>query len=337
MQLKKYYMIECVLCFIRLPCISFVHTPCLPCICSFCSFALYLFVRPIFVRLIISLLSLCLFTRLLTLFVESLVPFFFFFLTRFLSLSLTHSFLFSFILFVSVTRSLSPFLTHSFVFSCILWFPRSFVQIFAVNISLYLSSFFLLLLILFLVTHGSFPFLLVCWHAFSFATPSLFGFLSPSPLPYPLPLKFFLSFCPLLSSYLLFFSCWTRKGTYHISILQKDVLLKKFFFKLFIRHTSSTGLLFVFFYLIFTVGGKKLCIGDHFHSWLKSWLAQTTHTPTPWFNRFPFLFRVELAKERITFQSFKRMFYWKNFFLNCLFVIRRPRDCFSCFFISSLL
>ena len=146
MQLKKYYMIECVLCFIRLPCISFVHTPCLPCICSFCSFALYLFVRPIFVRLIISLLSLCLFTRLLTLFVESLVPFFFFFLTRFLSLSLTHSFLFSFILFVSVTRSLSPFLTHSFVFSCILWFPRSFVQIFAVNISLYLSSFFFIII-----------------------------------------------------------------------------------------------------------------------------------------------------------------------------------------------
>lgn len=111
----------------------------------------------------------------------------------------------------------------------------------------------------------------------------------PLPLPYPLPLKFFallLSFCPLLSSYLLFFSCWTRKGTYHISILQKDVLLKKFFIKLFIRHTSSTGLLFVFFYLIFTVGGKKPCIGDHFHSWLKSWLAQTTHTPTPWFNRF---------------------------------------------------
>lgn len=159
MQLKKYYLIECVLCFMRLPCISFVHTPCLPCICSFCSFALYLFVRPIFVRLIISLLSLCLFTRLLSLYS---FPFsFFFLLTRFLSLSLTHSFLFSFILFVSVTRSLSPFLTHSFVFSCILWFPRSFVQIFAVNISLYLSSFFLNFF-LFLVTQGSFPFLLVC-------------------------------------------------------------------------------------------------------------------------------------------------------------------------------
>ena len=121
MQLKKYYLIECVLCFMRLPCISFVHTPCLPCICSFCSFA-FLFVR---------LLDLCSFNHqfAFSLFIHSfafslLVPFFFFFLlTRFLSLSLTHSFLFSFILFVSVTRSLSPFFTHSFVFSCILWFP----------------------------------------------------------------------------------------------------------------------------------------------------------------------------------------------------------------------
>ena len=215
---------------------------------------------------------------------------FFFLLTRFLSLSLTHSFLFSLILFVSVTRSLSPFFTHSFVFSCFLWLPRSFVQIFAVNISLYLSSFFFFF---FLVTHGSFPFLLVCWHAFSFATPSLFGFLTPSPPSLPPPLKFFLFFCPSVLSSLpiCYFSCWTRKGTYHISILQKDVLLKKFFIKLFIRHTSSMGLLFVFFYLIFTVGGKKPCIGDHFHIWLKSWLAQTTHTPTPWFNRFDFSHR----------------------------------------------
>ena len=51
------------------------------------------------------------------------------------------------------------------------------------------------------------------------------------------------------------------------------------------------GLLFVFFYLIFTVGGKKPCIGDHFYIWLKSWLAQTTHTPTPWLNRFAFSHR----------------------------------------------
>lgn len=100
-----------------------------------CSFARSLFVQSSVCFLFVYSLVCFLFTR-------SLFLFFFFLLTRFLSLSLTHSFLFSFILFVSVTRSLSPFFTHSFVFSCILWFPRSFVQIFAVNISLYLSSFF---------------------------------------------------------------------------------------------------------------------------------------------------------------------------------------------------
>ena len=163
MQLKKYYMIECVLCFIRLPCISFVHTPCLPCICSFCSFALYLFVRPIFVRLIISLLSLCLFTRLLTLFVESLVPFFFFFSHSFpLSFSypfvpfLFHSLCFSHPFAVSVLNSLVRFLLHSLVPS--LFCSNFCSQYFTVSFIL----FFLLLLILFLVTHGSFPFLLVC-------------------------------------------------------------------------------------------------------------------------------------------------------------------------------
>ena len=115
----------------------------------------------------------------------------------------------------------------------------------------------------------------------------------PPPFLTPSPSSFFSSSVLLSPPLFLFaiFSCWTRKGTYHISILQKDVLLKKFFIKLFIRHTSSMGLLFVFFYLIFTVGGKKPCIGDHFHSWLKSWLAQTTHTPTPWFNRFAFSHR----------------------------------------------
>ena len=202
-------MIKCVLCFMRLPCISFVHTPCLPCICSFCSFAL-LFVRSPDLRSIISLLFLCLFTRLLTLFVESLVPFFFFFFTHsFLSLSLTHSFLFFFILFVSVTRSLSPFFTHSFVFSCILWFPRFFVQIFAVNISLYLSSFFFIIIIFFISCHPRVvPFslgLLACLFvrhsvAFWFPVP-----LPPSLPPPPQVFPLLLSFCPFLSSYLLFF------------------------------------------------------------------------------------------------------------------------------------
>ena len=108
----------------------------------------YLFVRPIFVRSIISLLSLCLFTRLLSLFVESLVPFFLFFLlTRFLSLSLTHSFLFSFILFVSVTRSLSPLFTHSFVFIHSLvpsLFSSNFCsQYFTVSFILFLNFFFI--------------------------------------------------------------------------------------------------------------------------------------------------------------------------------------------------
>ena len=295
MQLKKYYLIECVLCFMRLPCISFVHTPCLPCICSFCSFAL-LFVRSP---------DLCLFNHqfAFSLFIHSFAfsfcwvtrsLFLIFLLTRFLSLSLTHSFLFSFILFVSVTRSLSPFFTHSFVFSCFLWLPRSFVQIFAVNISLYLSSFFFII-INFISCHPRVvPFslgLLACLfvrHSVAFWFPDpLSPFLSPSPS------SFFSSSVLLSSPLFLFaiFSCWTRKGTYHISILQKDVLLKKIFIKLFIRHTSSMGLLFVFFYLIFTVGGKKPCIGDHFHIWLKSWLAQTTHTPTPWFNRFAFSHR----------------------------------------------
>ena len=203
-------------------------------ICSYALSPMHLFI--LLVRSFICSFARSLFVQSLVcfLFVYSLVCFlfllshsfpcsFFFLLTRFLSLSLTHSFLFSFILFVSVTRSLSPFFTHSFVFSCILWFP-----VFSNFCSQYFTVSLILFFFFFLVTHGSFPFLLVCWHAFSFATPSLFGFLSPSPLPYPLPLKFSLSFCPLLSSYLLFF-------------------------------------------------------------------------------------RVELAKERITFQSFKRMFYWKNF------------------------
>ena len=133
-----------------------LHTFTLHFICSYALSPMHLFI--LLVRSFICSFARSLFVQssVCFLFVYSLVclvfllshsfPFSFFFLTRFLSLSLTHSFLFSFILFVSVTRSLSPFLTHSFVFSCILWFPRSFVQIFAVNISLYLSSFFFIII-----------------------------------------------------------------------------------------------------------------------------------------------------------------------------------------------
>ena len=114
MQLKKYYMIECVLCFMRLPCISFVHTPCLPCICSFCSFAL-LFVRSP---------DLCSFNHqfAFSLFIHSfafslLVPFFFFFfysLVSSLFLLPIHSFSLSFSLFQSPVRCLRSSLTRSF-------------------------------------------------------------------------------------------------------------------------------------------------------------------------------------------------------------------------------
>ena len=192
----------------------------------------YLFVRPIFVRSIISLLSLCLFTRLLSLYFCS------------------QYFTVSFILFFKF-----------FFISC---HPR-------------VVPFSLGLLTCLFVRHSV---------AFWFPDP-LSPFLTPSP-------SIFFSSSVLLSSPLFLFaifSCWTRKGSYHISILQKDVLLKKIFIKLFIRHTSSMALLFVFFYLIFTVGGKKPCIGDHFYIWLKSWLAQTTLTPNPWFNRFAFSHR----------------------------------------------
>ena len=221
-----------------------------------CSFARSLFVQSLVCFLFVYSLVCFLFTRSLFLF--------FFLLTRFLSLTLTHSFLFSFILFVSVTRSLSPFFTHSFVFSCILWLPRSFKFLQSIFHCISHPFFFFF----FLVTHGSFPFLLVCWHAFSFATPSLFGFLSPSPLPYPLPLKFFLFFCPSVPFSLpicYFFVLNSQRNVSHFNP-SKGCFIEKFFIKLFIRHTSSTGLLFVFFYLIFTVGGKKPCIGDHFHS-----------------------------------------------------------------------
>lgn len=216
-----------------------LHTFTLHFICSYALSPMHLFI--LLVRSFI-----CSFAR--SLFVQSSVCFLFVYSLVCLLFLLSHSFPFSFF-FHSLVSSLFLLPIRSFSLSFSLFqspvrclrssLTRSFSPAFFGSLALlfkFLQSifhcifhpFFLLLLILFLVTHGSFPFLLVCWHAFSFATPSLFGFLSPSPLPYPLPLKFFLSFCPLLSSYLLFF-------------------------------------------------------------------------------------RVELAKERITFQSFKRMFYWKNF------------------------
>ena len=232
MQLKKYYLIECVLCFMRSPCISFVHTPCLPCICSFCSFAL-LFVRSP---------DLCLFNHqfAFSLFIHSFAfsfcwvtrspVLFFFLLTRFLSLSLTHSFLFSFILFVSVTRSLSPFFTHSFVFSCFLWLPRSFVQFFAVNISLYLSSFFFFF---FLSPTGR---SLFSWFVdMPFRSPLRRFLVSwpPLPLPYPLPLKFFLFFCPSVLSSLpicYFFVLNSQRNVSHFNP-SKGCFIEKIFYK----------------------------------------------------------------------------------------------------------
>ena len=228
MQLKKYYLIECVLCFMRLPCISFVHTPCLPCICSFCSFAL-LFVRSP---------DLCSFNHqfAFSLFIHSfafslLVPFFFFFFTHSFPLSfsypfipfLFHSLCFSHPFAVSVLHSLVRFLLHSLVTS--LFCSNFFSQYFTV--SLILFFFF------FLVTHGSFPFLLVCWHAFSFATPLLFGFLSPSPLPYPLPLKFFLFFCPSVPSSLpicYFFVLNSQRNVSHFNP-SKGCFIEKIFYK----------------------------------------------------------------------------------------------------------
>ena len=141
----------------------------------------YLFVRSIFVRSIISLLSLCLFTRLLSLYS---FPFSYFF---------THSFPLSF------SYPFVPFLFHSlcfchpFAFSVLHPLVRFLLLSLVTSLfcSNFCSQYFTVSLILFffffLVTHGSFPFLLVCWHAFSFATPSLFGFLSPSPLSFLSP------------------------------------------------------------------------------------------------------------------------------------------------------
>ena len=203
-----------------------------------CSYAL----SPMHLFILLVRSFICSFAR--SLFVQSLVCFLFVYsLVCFLFL-LSHSFPFSYFFTHSFPLSFSypfvPFLFHSlcfchpFAFSVL--HPLVRFLLLSLVTSLFCSNFcsqyftVSLILFFFLVTHGSFPFLLVCWHAFSFATPSLFGFLTPSPPSLPPPPQVFslLSFCPLLSSYLLFF-------------------------------------------------------------------------------------RVELAKERITFQSFKRMFYWKKF------------------------
>ena len=144
----------------------------------------YLFVRPIFVCSIISLLSLCLFTRLLSLFVESLVPFFLFFYSLVSSLFLLpiRSFSLSFSLFLSPVRFLRSSPTRSFspAFFGYLALLFNFLQSIFHCIS---HPFFFF----FLSPTGRSLFLLVCWHAFSFATPSLFGFLTPSPLSFLSP------------------------------------------------------------------------------------------------------------------------------------------------------
>lgn len=185
-----------------------------------CSFARSLFVQSSVCFLFVYSLVCFLFTR--SLFLS-------FFFTHSFPLSysypfipfLFHSLCFSHPFVVSVLYSLVRFLLHSLV--------PSLFQIFAVNISLYLSSFFFFF---FFPCHPRVvPFslgLLACLPvrhsvAFWFPVP-----LPPSLPPPPQVFSLLLSFCPLLSSYLLFF-------------------------------------------------------------------------------------RVELAKELITFQSFKRMFYWKNF------------------------
>ena len=152
MQLKKYYLIECVLCFMRLPCISFVHTPCLPCICSFCSFAL-LFVRLPDLCSFNHQFAFSLFTHSFAfslLFTRSLFLFFFHSLVSSLFLLPIRSFSLSF----SVLHSLVRFLLHSLVPSL---FSSNFCsQYFTVSFILFFKFF------LFLVTQGSFPFLLVC-------------------------------------------------------------------------------------------------------------------------------------------------------------------------------
>ena len=268
-----------------------------------CSYAL----SPMHLFILLVRSFICSFAR--SLFVQSSVCFLFVYsLVCFLFL-LSHSFPFSYFFTHSFPLSFSypfvPFLFHSLCFShpFVVSVLHSLVRFLLLSLvtSLFCSNFcsqyftVSLILFFFFSCHPRVvPFslgLLACLfvrHSVAFWFPDpLSPFLTPSPS------SFFSSSVLLSSPLFLFaiFSCWTRKGTYHISILQKDVLLKKFFIKLFIRHTSSMGLLFVFFYLIFTVGGKKPCIGDHFHIWLKSWLAQTTHTPTPWFNRFAFSHR----------------------------------------------
>ena len=185
-----------------------------------CSFARSLFVQSSVCFLFVYSLVCFLFTRSL----------FLFFFTHSFPLSfsypfvpfLFHSLCFSHPFAVSVLHSLVRFLLHSLV--TWLFCSNFFSQYFTVS---------LILFFFFLVTHGSFPFLLVCWHAFSFATPSLFGFLSPSPLPYPLPLKFFLFFCPSVPSSLpicYFFVLNSQRNVSHFNP-SKGCFIEKIFYK----------------------------------------------------------------------------------------------------------
>lgn len=234
MQLKKYYLIECVLCFMRLPCISFVHTPCLPCICSFCSFAL-LFVRSP---------DLCSFYHqfAFSLFIHSFA-YSFCWVTRSLFLFFfTHSFPLSF------SYPFVPFLFHSLCFShpvrCLRSSPtRSFSPAFFGSLALFFKF---LQSIFHCIFHPFFKFF------FYFLSPkgrSLFSWFvdmpfrsplrrflvswPPLPLPDPLPLKFFLFFCPSVLSSLpicYFFVLNSQRNVSHFNP-SKGCFIEKNFYK----------------------------------------------------------------------------------------------------------
>ena len=210
-------------------------------ICSYALSPMHLFI--LLVRSFICSFARSLFVQSLVcfLFVYSLVCFlfllshsfpfsFFFLLTRFLSLSLTHSFLFSFILFVSVTRSLSPLFTHSFVFIHSLvpsLFSSNFCsQYFTVSFILFLNFFFI-------SCHPRVvPFslgLLTCLfvrHSVAFWFPDpLSPFLTPSP-------SIFFSSSVLLSSLPIcyFFVLNSQRNVSHFNP-SKGCFIEKIFYK----------------------------------------------------------------------------------------------------------
>ena len=145
-----------------------LHTFTLHFICSYALSPMHLFI--LLVRSFI-----CSFAR--SLFVQSSVCFLFVYSLVCLLFLLSHSFPFSFFF---LTRFFSLSLTHSSFFFIIINFISSHPRVVPFSLGLLTCLF---------VRHSV-----------------AFWFPVPLPLPYPLPLKFFLSFCPLLSSYLLFFS-----------------------------------------------------------------------------------------------------------------------------------